>query len=599
MPIEKYGQKWIDGALDLHIELECFKEGRPPSKGGLGKYRHFRNVCKILWPDLVWNEWLIEQIRSLCGAYHGGPKPIMNVSWTGCGASGKTFAASLFTFVFWLAGPKETIGILTSTTGQMIRSRAWPVIQDLYHRARQNIAALYKVDIAKVDCGNLVDSRTILQSQKGDDKFAIKAIAVREGPLSKAVANIQGQHAPRMIVVIDEATDTPEAIMATIPNLRKACHELIVLVTGNATLRLNPHGRACEPVNGYGSISRTDTHWETRGVPEWMLDPGICLHFAGSQSPNVKAGKTLYTFIYTWEDYQNALKFRGEETLAYWQMDEGFWPPDGYCNTIFTETMIDKYDLKGTHVFLSYAKPIMGVDPGFGGDPGFMACGLMGDLPNGLVGIQLTAMVEIRLKATSKDEYETQIAMQTSEECKKRKVDDDCFGMDATAIGRGAFGSAKDMIGPNIQRVEFGGSPSDRPSSAEDPRPSNEVYDRQVTELWYSCREFAISSQLKGLDRETLSEFCSREYTRKNKKYSIEDKDEFKARFKASPNRADAVAVMVEVARRKGAMARGVGSVGNTREEWVAKNDEINQRYEEADYSEPEALEDAYEQSVF
>lgn len=582
----KYGLQFPDNLLDFQIELHCFKVAHPSSAGGLGKYRHFKNVCKIFWPDLIWHDWLTEQIRSLCGAYHGGPKPFMTVAWTGCATSGKTFALGLFMFVWWLADPPNSIGILTSTTKDMIRRRVWPVIQQLYHSARQNMAERLKVDVSKIHCGNLVDSRTALQASKGDDKHSIFAIAVRDGETSKAVANIQGQHAPRIMIVIDEATNTPEAIFETIPNLRKGCQELLVALAGNAASRMDGHGRACEPELGFHSITKSDTNWKTKGVPEWQLDPGVCLHFAGSQSPNVKAGRTIYPFIYGWEDYQNALKLRGAENLLFWSFDEGFWPPDGFCNTIFTETMVDKYDLKGKHVFLSKAMPIAGLDPGFGGDEGILTIGLLGDLENGQPAVQLTAMIPIRLKATSADEYETQIAVQVRAECEKRGVKDDCFGMDATAIGRGAFAVLKENWGAGIVRVEFGGAPTERPASGDDPRPSREVYDRYVTELWYSAREFAVGGQLKGLDRETIVEFCSRQYSLKNRKYSLETKDDFKDRFKKSPNRADAVVVLLEVARQKGAVARGhsVTPVGAPKET-VALIEKINDVYAHVDYS--------------
>ncbi len=82
----------------------------------------------------------------------------------------------------------------------MVRRRIWPVIQELYNSAAEQV-------------GNLVDSKTTLQARKGDDKHGIFAIAIKDGPVASAVADIQGVHAERMFIDIDEATDAPEAIM--------------------------------------------------------------------------------------------------------------------------------------------------------------------------------------------------------------------------------------------------------------------------------------------------------------------------------------------------------------------------------------------------
>lgn len=520
----------------------------------------------------------------------------MFVNWTGCATSGKTFAASLFAIIWWMSDMNRSTVVLTSTTGKMIKRRIWPNIQEFYHTIRESLGASLKIDPSKVEFGNLVDSQTTLQASRGDDLHAIFAKPVLEGKTSKAAADIQGLHPKRMFVIVDEATDTPEAILAVVPNLRKIEEELIVLTIGNANSRLDVHGRMCEPVGGYHSISKDDEWWETKGVPEWQVDPGVSLHFQGSKSPNVKAGKTIYPFIYKYEDYQNALAKRGAESLWFWKMDEGFWPPDGFCNTVFTETMVDKFDLRGRHVFLRNVIPIAGLDPGFGGDPGVLFLGLLGELPGGLMAIQIEEEIPIILKATSKDEYETQIAKQVIEACGKGignygPVRADCFGADATGIGRGAYAVMKEKWpdgGGGIHRVEFGGLPSERPATKEDPRPCSEVYDRQVTELCYSCKEFAIGGQLKGLNRETIVEFCSREYEIKNRKYSIETKDKFKERYGSSPNRADAIKVLVEVARRKGALARGYSTgeeVGKTKVAQIAK---INEVYANVDYSAPE-----------
>jgi hypothetical protein len=96
------------------------------------------------------------------------------VSWTGCAASGKTFASALYSLVWWLADPLHSSVILTSTTAKMIRKRAWANIQTLWRTSNGQFP------------GNMVDSKTTLQSVKGDDKAAIFAVAVLDGSTSNS-----------------------------------------------------------------------------------------------------------------------------------------------------------------------------------------------------------------------------------------------------------------------------------------------------------------------------------------------------------------------------------------------------------------------------
>jgi hypothetical protein len=560
----KYGRTWDPKFADLTIELACFSLGWPESKGGLGKYGHFRKAAEMLFPDLVWHDWLEAQIQSLCGYEHAVIRPnseIRTVAWAGCGTSGKTFASGLYIFVWWLAGMGESIAILTTTTKDMVRKRVWPVVQKLYHSARRKLAEEYKLDVNSVNLGHLLDSKTTLQASKGDDKHAIFAIAVRDGETSKAVANIQGQHAPRILIAIDEATQCPEAIFACVPNLRKACQDLTVLVIGNPETHLDPHGRVCEPRSGWSSISKDSAMWPTKGVPEWQIEPGVCLHFAGALSPNVLQGKTTIPFIYTLEDHQAALNARGEQSLAYWKYDAGFWAPEGVCNTVLSEPMLENHGaMVERFVFRQAATVIAALDPAFGGDKCILRFGLLGDLDSGKMGLSLSERIEISINPEDKQEAEYQIARQVKAHCEARGVKPEHFGMDATGTGRGVFAVLHAQWSNRILRVEFGGSPSDEPVSDSDLRPASQAYDRRVTELWFGVRELVLADQLAGVDRDLAIEFCTRQFVMKGPKYAIETKDQVKPRLGHSPDDADCVAVMVELARSLGVRPKGLSA---------------------------------------
>lgn len=545
-----------------------FRIGGSLETGGISKYDHFVKFAKSALPKLEWNPWLEWQFKSLCDdkyAYKDGDTIIRSVNWTGCGSAGKTYAAGVYAMLWFCALPKQSAVTLVSSSKNMLKRRIWPTIQKIHS------------DLSKTDYafGHLIDSQTMLQSVKGDSKHAIVGTAVQSGELVQAVECLKGLHCPRILVVIDEAPGTEEAIMETIPNMRKACQDLTILTIGNAISHLDIHGRCCEPEAGWPSISVESATWKTKGVRSWSLPSGRADHFDGFKSPNVAAQKTIYKYLYGYEDYR-AAKANSQErqTIQLWSNDRGFWTPAGVLNTIFDETMLERYDAKGRFIWQAFSKKIASLDPAFGGDGCIFQPAEYGDLANGRFGIQLREKIAIQADPTSKEVIDYQIAHRVMLECDRRGIRPEDFAMDKTGTGRGVYAILVTEWGP-VLGVEFGGAPSDKPASSADPRPSCEVYDRKVTELWYSCQEFLLTQQLKGIYDEAAIEFCSREYTIRNKKICLDTKEECKKKIGRSPDHADAVAVLVELARTLGAVAGNYQKQSDRWEKEARKFDDI------------------------
>jgi len=556
-----YGLRWPKGATQLQIELACFCDNL-----GLGEYQHCRNAIKLIWPNTSDHEWMTRRMLALCTHKTN--------AWTGAAAAGKTYDAGLFGFTFWLADPGNTVVIFTSTTGKMVRKRIWPVIQKLY--------ANYP------GCpGNLVDSKTALQSTKGDDKHGIFALAVREGPTQKAVADIQGLHADRMLIVIDEGTDTPEAILEAIPNLRKGCKDFRLICIGNASSKMDPHGRLCEPLEGWNNVTVDDEEWLTRGIAEWEVDPGICLHFDGTKSPNITAGEDKWTFLFTNKDLKRALNApNAEETLGFWKFTRGFWAPEGTRDTVFSEQEIARYELNGRFTFLSRSTNIAALDPGFGGDDCVLRTGKLGDLTDGRTAIQLVNTHRLTIRISPTVPIVNQIVAQTKAICEAEGIPPSHLGIDSTFRGGTlAIAFAQDWSSEIIP-IECGGSPTDSSISEQDPRTAKEVYDRYITELWFNVREFAVHGLIRGMEIEECRQFCRRQYQEKGKptKSVLDTKKEYKSKNGSqSPNEADATAILVAVAKKLGATASGGTYTDNARN-WLAvglKLDAVNVNDEE------------------
>ena len=525
MDDDKYGLKFDHPLSDLELELYCFREGRTEDQGGVGRYEHFKRAVNYIWPQMDWNPWLELQCESLCENDW--------VSWTGCAASGKTFGSTLYALVWWLADPEHSTCLFTSTTAKMIRKRAWSNLQQLYHTANGRLP------------GNMVDSKTELQSRKGDSKNAIFAIAVLDGSTSKAVANIQGIHSERILVICDEATDTPEAAFQASSNLSKGCREFQFVAIGNPHSILDEHGRFSEPKDG----------WESVGVEtqEWRTKRGICVRFDGMHSPNIDAGETKWPYLITANQVRQSIEFEGEASPRFWKFTRGWWAPQGVVRTVLSEAMCQKYQVQYGHVFNSNFEMVAGLDPAFGGDRCILRFAKYGDLEGDLMGVEFTEIVQIDIDAGSDEPVHYQIANQVKQECISRNVRPNMFAIDSTGEGGGLADIMMREWSPLINRVEFGGKASNLPVSLEDGRESHEVYANRVTELWFSMREWVQHGQVGGLDRETIIEFCQRLFNDEKRKIVVERKADMKGRIGCSPDLADAAVLIIDMARKMGA----------------------------------------------
>lgn len=257
-----YKIDWPAEITDLEIELVCYRDGHSVANGGLGKEGHFRKAAKLLWPHIKWNRWLDMTVSAWCR--------FTSIGLTGGAAAGKTFGCAMCATLDWIADPMHTNVVLTSTTVPALRQRVWGETARLW----SSVPGLQ---------GNLVDSSLRLESYKGSAKGLMRGIAVKDGSVEKAVGNIQGQHNERIIIVIDEMPQTPKAIVTAASNLSKGASYFRFVGIGNAVSRFDQHGRLCEPIGGWSSVSESMEYWLTKG--------GICLHFDGLQSPNITDGE--------------------------------------------------------------------------------------------------------------------------------------------------------------------------------------------------------------------------------------------------------------------------------------------------------------------
>jgi hypothetical protein len=543
------------------VEWECFLNDW---EGGPGKAAHFQRGFQLTWPNVKWeathpdtgavvvNHWMKSIVDAAFSTVHVqrvGLARARYVVLSGVGAAGKTFTCACLAMGWWAAAPSRSIVVLTSTTKEMIGKRIWPVISQLHGSMR--IAG------RPATIGDIVDSRRVIMYTKGerrDEKLSITALAVAHGETQKAAHNLRGLHAERILVIVDEANGTPEAIFETIPNWSRACTDLTVILIGNPISRLDPHGLALQPEDD--STSPVATTWITKRVPNWDFGPGVALRFDGRDSPNVLAGRTLFPYIYTFEDYQKAQAL-GENTLAAWSQHRGLHPPEGLLSSVLNETALTNARVDDHLTFRTNSTICAFLDPAFGGDAAIVWFGVVGTLEDNRRAIQLKERHEILIRMADPGGYveepDIQVARGFISLCQERSVLPANAGIDATGTGRGVYAFVSALWSPEILRFEASASPGEQAVMDGDNRPASELFTNRITESWVFAASLVRSGQLKGLNQAAKVEFTTRVFHDKmvKGKRRLEDKADFRSRYGHSPDDADSISGLCDLARHR------------------------------------------------
>lgn len=535
---------------EVGIELMFFKnapklvsgELKPPSGvySGEGRFWHAQKLAYLLLgKSFDMHEWTEDALQLFC--------EYAECAVTGPKSGGKTATAAFYALLFWLSSPTDSAVILTSTTVQGLRKRVWGEVAKMWRR----------ICVLAPDA-NMIQSKNCLQATKGDDMHGIFGLAVASGQTEKALGRIIGFHPKHLLIIVDEMTDTPEAIVDACANLDKVGGEFQFIGIGNAKSRLDPHGKLCRPKAGWNSIGVDSDFWETEN--------GACLHLDGIKSPNITLGKRKYPYLLDQKDVDRAIKKYGENSPHFWRFTRGFWPPDDLENKVITESMFESFPrCREQAIWQRGFRNVAALDPATGGDRCMLRIGRYGMGTDGRILIEFIKKIPIVLNAGSKKPIHFQIADATIGLCKDNGVEPECFGIDETGIGSGTADIIQRQWSLRIHRVNFNDRPSQRVVSDTNPTPCANEYYNFVTELWFAVRRFLEGDQLRGIDEEDIYEFASRTYDMKGTLYQVLPKPEMKKIIGRSPDLADADAILCEVVRRHGVNPSTSGMITHER----------------------------------
>lgn len=551
MPILSYGvmfpDKWTPFMCQLYLaywgnQLAAKPYWRPKGSipgmpvestipyEGEGRFEHIKNLNQMFFPkSFEYHDWSTKAMRAFSENQH--------TAICGCGGSSKSTAAGNYGLWFLLMAPNDSAVLIASTSIDAAKKRIWKNVRQYYGEMTRQCRQVGETCLI----GN---PRPAIRASKTDTAHGMYVVAVAKGEVEKGIEALKGFHPKRLLMIGDETDSIGQAVVDVGVNQEIGTIEYQTIWLGNDPSLFNPLGKMMQPDIGKPV---------TLGHTEWTSTSGVhCLRFDAFDSPNIR-DNDKWAGIVRQKDINAAIARHGANSPQIWIMMRGIHPPEGANDTVLSEALFVRNNCQeGVTWKRSFTSTAL-LDPAFGGDRCVIRPTDYGlDIKNQMR-VLIGAPVELQINAgDTQNPPEYQIAQGVMSFCKARGIKPEDFVMDATGTGRGVASVLQREWSPNINLVQFGGAPSDMPVSDEDPRPANEVYDRKVTELWYSFREFTEAGMIRGLDAQTAAEFCARKFYIKSKKIAVETKEEMKLRGAPSPDLADCVVVGIHLLRERG-----------------------------------------------
>lgn len=354
------------------------------------------------------------------------------------------------------------------------------------------------------------------------------------------------------------------------------------ILNGNPIELDDPLCTAAEPVEGWANWKDTGKtqEWQSR----WYGAHVIALD--GRDSPNFDfPGRTRYPYLIGKKKIEAVQKFEGDSDLFYNQCI-GKPRPGAERKKVITRLLCEQGKAFDKVVWAgSETVHIVANDAAYSGVGGDRCVLIHCEFGRDVDGKNIFCAhqpVIVPVNTSLRELPEDQIAKFARRYCEGLGVPPENFFFDARATLAVAYAR---LWSPNVNAVDFGGAPTDRPVSQDEYvwegdntarrlKKASEHYSKFVTELWYSVRYAILGQQVRELPIEVAEELWKREWEfTKGNRIEVESKVEMKKRTKFSPDLADSLVTALEGARRRGFMLQNMKEnqpTGRSAEDWLA-----------------------------
>lgn len=555
--VNRYGL-WMSPLMaPIHIHMHIIRNGGQWKKAngelaGLGNFEHYKAGIACVWPDIDQHRWFDLILKEWCSD--------ILLSLMGSKDAGKTLVMSVIGLFDYYCFPDNTLGIFTSTSRTGLQLRIWGEVKSLHVRAKQRFDWLP---------GNPVDSMYVITT---DNLKTANVRDLRRGLVcvsSDKVGEVVGIKQKRRRLYADEFQHCGPAFLTDgLPNLNSG--DFKGIFSGNPIGDGDALDKLAEPKDGWGSISEPEktTVWNTRDIN------GRCINLIGTDSPNFdypQDPEPRFPYLIHQKSIDRIVARWQMNSYQYYRYAKGTRMAGMDAMKVVTRDLcIEHHAMEQAFWWNDTRTKVYGVDAAYGNIGGDRCVGGWVEFGRDVTGktilcVGRPVIIPVKPHKVAGRSPEDQIALFVREECIRESIPAGNVFYDST--GRGSLGTAFARMwddGKNVNPVEFGGAPTERPVSSElmirdlkDGKmrlmTAKERFSKYVTEIWWSVRYIIEAGQMRELPEDVMMELCRRIWrTVRGDKYEVETKAEMKERVDESPDLADWCVVCCEGARRLG-----------------------------------------------
>ena len=544
----RYGFDWPASIPDEFIGLIIGKKWREFAKQGYefkDPWEPMLASAKALfpadkfkvssWTEQHFHDWVME------------PKLVI---W-GCAASSKSNDTGALLVLDWVVDPDDTVTLLGSTTKEDLKKRSWEAVVR-YHNLLKQSKKFVVPGVIPSRSQSLINVRggnTDASDMSSTEKAGIHGQALNED------GRMQGAHAKYVRVVVDELAEIKdlEPINTALINLKIGADLKFVGLANPASWE-NPSCQYCIPENGISSVDTDTGCWRsTRGV--------FVRHHDGFKSPCVLHPELRdeFPFLITQDDIDENLRLvdGNMDAPKVWQMVRGFPPPsDAEIPVVLDAKIAREQKVTDPPKPSTVVACAAGIDPAWseGGDGAIDQIVKIRQVPGFYPILDFTDIFRLKILASSPDPVTKQLRDQVV--ALMRNPGTYTPSLTATAVDSSANqGLADDLdiyVGAGATsclHVNFSQRASEEIFRANSDIQARERFRDRATEAWCILAEYCKAGMVCGLSTEVVRALTTRRFATlpnsKTQKFplQLESKDEFKKRFKKSPDEADAAAL--------------------------------------------------------
>lgn len=570
----RYGLDWSPHVPDHQIELYLarFRSLEPYASAAENRTEHFLRAIRLLFSpdDFKINRWTEDIVDGFVNCEE--------LVLFGCASANKSHTCGMVALLDWITAPHVTTTFFCSTDKAALEKRSWASVIHFYTILKKNfpLPAVY----SRSRMALLNEDDETLKSMDIDAPEAVKsglfAVAAMAGNEQQATAKFIGVHQPDPMggvrMFADEAQAVRKSFTEARTNLMIGTDDFRFAALGNPFQRSDSLGELAEPKRGWNSVSIDGpTTWENKSG-------GRVVRFDGHRSPAISNPRD-FPFLISRKHIDRVMARVRNDTNHpdYLSMVRGWIGSSQNFLSVYPADAQERHKVRALlppNPFISFPITLCGFDPAFTakGNNAILVFAQLGTCFDGVRRLVFDREA-IRLRSPGETELEgkTLLEFRAREALKilrQRGVPFGQLGVDES--GAQTMASVLRMLEPTplsgeppLPVVFNAKVPPDMVLSSFDPQPAREHFANLGSLAWGLCELYGRFDQIRGLPDEAGEQFNHRLYREDVMPRLLEDKVDYISRLKESPDAADAVAVLLILARQRFRFLPGGGSASS------------------------------------